>query len=324
MSEVKSEAGNAKQDLITIVTQTRPIAGQEAAFRSWRDEIDAEVAKWPGFVEQKVIPPNPPVQLDWVILLRFASLDAGTGWLRSPERLRLIDKLQPILSGVDDVHIVKDGDSGVLPAAASVVISTRLLPGQESQYRSWERRIAVAQSKAPGFQGYRIEPPIEGVQDDWLSIIRFDSQQNLDNWLKSPERLQLVKESESFTDRFETRVVHSGFDQWFPGTKSGGPSAPVWKQNMIVLLMLYPEVFLFGSFVQQPLFMKRMHWPFWLALFAGNTVGILLMNKLVPWTSDRFAWWLTPEKSAEKKTTIIGLAVVLSLYALMLLVFSKI
>lgn len=322
MSDVLDEAGYLNQDLVTIVTQTRPIPGQENAFRSWQDEIGAEVSKWPGFVEQKVIPPNPPVQFDWVILLRFTSLDAGTGWLRSPERLRLIEKLQPILAGIDDVHIVKDGASGVLPAAASVVITTRLLPGQESQYRSWEQRIAAAQSQAPGFQGYRLEPPIEGVQDDWLSIIRFDSLQNLDNWLKSPERLKLLKDSESFTDRFATRVVHSGFDQWFPRSNSRTPSAPVWKQNMIVLLLLYPEVFLFGTFVQQPFLVKRLHWPFWLALFAGNSVGILLMNQIVPWTSNRFAWWLTSAKSTERKTTLTGLGVVILLYALLLIAFS--
>jgi antibiotic biosynthesis monooxygenase (ABM) superfamily enzyme len=315
--------GFANQDLVTIVTQTRPIAGQEDAFRRWQIEIGAEVAKWPGFVEQKAIPPNPPGQFDWVILLRFSSLDAATGWLRSPERVRLIQEVQPILAGIDDVHIVKDGASGVLPAAASLVISTRLLPDQESQYRSWEQRIAAAQSQAPGFQGYRLEPPIAGVQDDWLSIIRFDSQQNLDNWLKSPERLKLLKESESFTDRFATRVVQSGFDQWFPNSNNGGPSAPVWKQNMIVLLVLYPEVFLFGAFVQQPLLIRRLHWAFWLALFAGNLVGILLMNRIVPWTSNRFAWWLTSVKSKERKTTLLGLGLVISLYALMLLAFSR-
>ena len=314
---------SAKKDLVTIVTQTRPIAGQEDIFKRWQDEIAAEVSKWPGFVEQKVIPPSPPVQFDWVVLLRFSSLDAATGWLRSAERLTLLGKLQPILAGTDDVHIVKDGDSGVLPAAASVVISTRLLPGQESQYRSWEQRIAAGQSAAPGFQGYRLERPIPGVQEDWLAIIRFDSEQNLDKWLNSPERLELLKESESFTDRFATRIVHSGFDQWFPGANVGSPSAPVWKQNMIVLLLLYPVVFLFGALVQQPILMKRLHWPFWFALFVGNLVGILLLNILVPWTSGRFAWWLTPAASAKRKTTFLGLGLVLSLYALLLFAFSQ-
>jgi hypothetical protein len=83
-----------------------------------------------------------------------------------------------MLVGRDDVHIVNDGDAGVLPSPASVVISTRIKPGQEFTYRAWEQRIAAAQSKAPGFQGYRFEPPVPGVQDDWLAILRFDTETN--------------------------------------------------------------------------------------------------------------------------------------------------
>jgi uncharacterized protein len=307
---------------VTIVTQTRPIAGQEDAFRRWQDEIGREVSKWPGFVEQRAIPPSPPGQIDWVILLRFSSLDSATGWLRSTERLRLVEGIQSILAGSDDVHIINDGASGVLPAAASVVISTRLLPGQENAYRRWEQRIAAAQAKAPGFQGYRLEPPIAGVQENWVAIIRFDSEDNLKNWLKSPERQKLVKESEPFTDTFTTRIVRSGFDQWFPASKEGAPSAPVWKQNMIVLLLLYPVVFLFGAFVQDPLLMHRLKMPFWLALFVGNVVSILLLNWLVPWTSNRFGWWLNPAGSEARKTNWIGASVILALYAGWLFAFS--
>ena len=323
MSAPRNGTSPSSQEGVTIVTQTRPIAGQEDAFRSWQDKIGAEVSKWPGFLEQQIIPPSPPGQIHWVILQRFSSLDAATAWLRSSERLTLVESIQSILAGSDDIHIVKDGASGVLPAAASLVISSRLRPGQEDMYRRWEQRIAAAQAKAPGFQGYRLEPPIAGVQDDWLAIIRFDSEHNLENWLQSPERLKLVKESEPFTDSLNTRIVRSGFDQWFPASKGGAPSAPVWKQDMIVLLLLYPIVFLFGAFVQRPLLINRLKMPFWLALFVGNVVGILLLNWLAPWTSKRFAWWLNPTGSEERKTTLIGTSVMIALYAGLLFAFSQ-
>jgi antibiotic biosynthesis monooxygenase (ABM) superfamily enzyme len=306
----------------TIVTQTRPSAGQEEVFRRWQDTIGAEIAKWPCFLEQKVMPPSPPAQMDWVILQRFSSVEAAAAWLHSGERLRLVDSIQSSLAGIDDVHVVRDGASGVLPAAASAVISTHVKDGQEVSYRRWEQRIAAAQARAPGFQGYRLEPPVAGVQDDWLAIIRFDSDHNLENWLKSPERLKLLKDSESLIDRVDARIVRSGFDQWFSGGKSGAPAPPVWKQNMIVLLQLYPLVFLFGMFVQQPLLVERMKMPFWLALFIGNVVGVVLLNWLVPWASNRFGWWLQPAGQA-MKTHILGAGVVIGLYAAWLLAFSR-
>ena len=71
-----------------------------------------------------------------------------------------------------------------MPAPVSAVISTRIKPGQEDAYREWGRTIAAAQAKSPGFQGYRFEPPVPGVQDDWLTILRFDSEANLQTWLE--------------------------------------------------------------------------------------------------------------------------------------------
>jgi uncharacterized protein len=308
---------------VTIVTQTRPAAGQEEAFKKWQDTIGAEIAQWSGFVEQQVIPPSPPAQVDWVILQRFSSVDAAANWLHSAERLSLVESIQSILAGSDDIHVVRDGASGVLPAAASAVISTRVKDGQEVAYRRWEQRIAAAQARAPGFQGYRLEPPVPGVQDDWLAIIRFDSDHNLQNWLNSPERLKLLKDSELFIERFDARVVRSGFDQWFSGAKSNTPAPPIWKQNMVVLLLLYPVVFLFGMFVQQPLLINRMSMPFWLALFVGNIISVLLLNWLVPFASNRLGWWLQPEGQGSMKTHALGAGVLVCIYGLCLFAFSR-
>jgi uncharacterized protein len=307
----------------TIVTQTRPAAGQEEAFSKWQDTIGAELAKWPGFIDQKIIPPSPPAQIDWVILQRFSSVEAAANWLHSAERLSLVESIQSILAGNDDIHVVKDGASGVLPAAASAVISTRVKKGQEVAYRRWEQRIAAAQARAPGFEGYRFEPPVPGVQDDWLAIIRFDSDRNLENWLKSPERLKLLKDSEFFTEHVDARIVRSGFEQWFSGGKSGAPAPPVWKQNMIVLLQLYPLVFLFGMFVQQPLLIDRIRMPFWFALFVGNLISVVLLNWLVPWANKGLGWWLQPGGQASVRTHVLGAGVVVGIYGAWLFAFSR-
>ena len=63
---------------------------------------------------------------------------------------------------------------------------------------------------------------------------------------------------------------------------------------MIVLLVLYPVVFLFSFFVQSPFLSGRAGLPFGAALFIGNVVSVLLLTYLVPWTSERFSWWLQP------------------------------
>lgn len=302
---------------VTIVTQTRVLEGFESDFAAWQEATKAVVAAFPGFIEQSITSPKPPAQVDWVILQRFTTSEAALAWLNSPQRqLRLVG-IQHMLAGRDDVHLVTDPASGVLPSPVSAVISTRVKPGQETAYRGWELRIAAAQSRAPGFQGYRIEAPIAGVQEDWVSILRFDNEANLNNWLASPERAALLEQADTFIEEFHARVVHTGFDQWFQ--TPSGKAPPTWKQNMLVVLMLYPVVFLFGMLVQGPFLLGQASLPFPVALFIGNVVSVLLLNYLVPWVSRRFAWWLQPEDGSK---TTLGIGILVGLYVTMIVVFT--
>jgi hypothetical protein len=313
----------AQAGTVTVVTQTRVRDGMVAEFARWQSTIGAAAAEFPGFIEQSIVPPSPPVQVDWVIVQRFASAEAASAWLRSDWRTRLLDDVQPMLVGPDDVHVVRDNTGGARPAPVSAVISTRVKPGQEAAYRAWEQRIAAAQAKFAGFRGYRFEPPIPGVQDDWLAILRFDTDRDLQEWLDSPERRKLLEESAPLVEEFHARVVRTGFEQWFPIGAHRTAAPAVWKQNMIVLLLLYPVVFLFGLWVQTPLLIGRIGLPFWLALFVGNVVSVVLLNWLVPLTSRGFGWWLSPPRDPGGRISITGGLLIIALYAASLLVFSK-
>lgn len=311
----------ATASAVTIVTQARARDESSQDFARWQSQISAAAAAFPGFIEQSVIPPNPPSQADWVILQRFSGADAATAWLHSDRRRGLVDAAQPMLAGAVDVHLVRDTGAGVLPAPVSAVISIRIKPGQEGAYRKWEQRIAAAQAKAVGFQGYRFEPPVPGVQDDWLAILRFDTEPHLRAWLDSPARAKLLEEAADFTEEFHARVVRTGFGQWFAGGASA--AAPAWKQNMVVLLMLYPVVFLFGLWVANPFLIKAARLPFPVALFIGNAVSVTLLNYLVPWASGRLGWWLNPKGGKAARVTLAGAALIAVLYAACVAVFLR-
>ena len=92
---------------------------------------------------------------------------------------------------------------------------------------------------------------------------------------------------------------------------------------MIVLLLLYPVVFLFGTWVQTPFLMVKAGLPFWFALFIGNVVSVVLLSWLVPAVSRSFGWWLAPARRAGGSTSIAGAALILMLYAVSLFLFSK-
>ena len=54
-----------------------------------------------------------------------------------------------------------------------------------------------------------------GVQEDFVAILRFDSEANLQAWLDSPERRKLVEEAAPLTEEFHARMARTGFEQWF-------------------------------------------------------------------------------------------------------------
>lgn len=308
---------------VSIVTQTRVRPEYNEDFARWQGETSNSISRFPGFLEQRLLPPNPPLQVDWVILQRFASLADAQRWLGSAERQTRIAGAAPMLVGRDDVHIVQDEANDARPAPVSTIISTRVKPGKEAEYLEWVRRIAAAQSKAPGLQGYRFEPPVPGVQEHFIAILRFDTEANLRAWLESPVRQALLREAEPLTEESHARIANSGFEQWFRDAAPGDGQLPVWKMDMLVLLMLYPIVMLFGYFVGTPLLDRELHLPFAVSLFLGNIASVFLTGFLVPWIAGHFGWWLRPSPGREFRTNLLGATLISVICVAMVFLFLR-
>ncbi len=317
-----SETGRS----VSIVTQTGVRPESAEAFARWQGETSTLIAGFPGFLEQRLLPPKPPLQVDWVILQRFADAEAARRWLVSPQRQARLEGVASMLLGRDDIHIVQDdADVARNATASAIMISTRVRAGKEADYRAWARRIETVQSKAPGLLGYRFELPVPGAQEDHVAILRFDSDSNLQAWLKSPERRELLAEAAPFTEEFHTRLARSGFEAWFrDGAAPGAPPPPVWKMDMLVLLLLYPIVFLFATFVGAPLLGRALGSPFAITLFVSNCVSVLLTGFFVPRVARRFNWWLRPAATARPLwTNLLGAALLAALYAAMVVAFWR-
>lgn len=205
--------------------------------------------------------------------------------------------------------------------SVTAVVSTRVAPGHEAAFLGWQHRIAAAEARFDGFEAYALEPPTTGAQDEWTMVVRFDSDENLDAWLASSERAELVSEAAVFDGGTRVQRVHGGFESWTAPEASGADAPAAWKQNMVVLLMLYPVVFLFGRYVSDPLLTGR-GVPFWLALFLGNAISVAALGwVLVPRASAAFSWWLSPPAPSPGRTAA-GAAVVVALYAVLLACFA--
>ena len=93
--------------------------------------------------------------------------------------------------------------------------------------------------------------------------------------------------------------------------------------NMLVLLMLYPIVMLFGIFIGTPFLDRTLHLPFAVALFLGNVVSVVLTGFLVPWIAGHFSWWLRPAPERKLQLNLLGGAILLATYAAMVFLFLR-
>jgi len=303
--------------VVALVVQRRLADSSADAYRAWQRRVQARLATWPGFLDRRVIPPNPPVQVDWVVVQRFRDLASARGWLQSPDRAALAAEIADHFLGHDEIHLVTENPRD-RATVASALISARVAPELEGEFLAWQRSIAAAESRFDGFVGHKVERPIPGVQEDWVVLLSFDSDAHLDAWLDSPERTALLADGERFNR--DLRLVRSsyGFGFWSGAPPTAAPD-PVFKSNLLVLLMLYPVVFAWGYFVADPLFAAH-GVPFWLSLFIGNVVSTQLLGWwLVPWAFRRFRWWMRPRSA---RAQAAGYLIIAALYAVSMAAYA--
>jgi antibiotic biosynthesis monooxygenase (ABM) superfamily enzyme len=305
---------------VAVVVQCRIADEGFASFVRWNGRVGDCLRAWPGFLGQDVLPPQPPATLDWVTILRFAGVAAARAWLQSGERRRLLDEVRHYFSEPEGIHILPDA-SARQESAVSAVISFQVPAGLEDDFLAWQARTQTAEAAFKGFLRHKIERPIAGLHDDWIIVLSFDNDANLSAWLNSPEREALLHEGERFNAGLSVRRASYGFNFWFPASTSP-QQAPsfILKSNLLVLLVLYPIVYLWGTFVSAPLIDAR-GVPFWLSLFIGNLVSTQLLGWwIVPAAFKAFDWWLAPRSSIARQ--IAGYALVTALYGIAMAVYA--
>jgi hypothetical protein len=205
--------------------------GEEGAFAVWLTELNETVASFPGYVSAVVIPPVPPLQSDWVMVQRFQTIQQLGAWLDSHARSSLLAKGTSLLVDEGTTNVIEGASTEPSPHdMVTEIITVSVKPGIEEAYRDWVDRIRQMEAKFPGDRG---------LQDDWISLRRFDTSEHLNSWLQYDARRDASREVEPSIDERDQQVAAS-FSDWFTFGDNAGQVPSNWKQSMIVLLTLYP------------------------------------------------------------------------------------
>jgi uncharacterized protein len=190
-----------------------------------------------------------------------------------------------------------------LAELVTVVVGHTVRPEDEAAFVTWQRRLSDAERRSPGHRGAELLRPVPGVQDDWVAVTRFATEHDLETWLASPARADLLAEGERFRD-FRLRRVATSFGSWFGGDTGATAAPPSWKTALSVLVGLYPTVVLLTLAISAL-------WPagpLWASLLIGNVASVSLLTWVVmPVVTKALAFWLEPPDAARQpRTDVLG------------------
>ncbi|WP_406839835.1 antibiotic biosynthesis monooxygenase [Streptomyces sp. AHU1] len=300
-------AGRNTAATVTAIIGQKVLPGKDREFESWQEGVNTAAARYPGFLGAEISPPT-PLQPDWVVVYRFDSVAHLQAWTNSGTRQTHLDAGAQYFDGPATQQVVSSGPQPPDPLV-TVVITHHVPPNRIDDFLDWQRRMVQEESRFEGFRGTELFRPVEGLQEEWTTLYRYDSAEHLDAWLTSPERQEILAEGEKFSD-FTMRTIDNSFGSWFAFEENGKEAPPPPSETRTALAVwvgLYPTVVLL-TLVLSPL-----HMPLWIGLLVGNLLSSFVMSFLtMPYYVNPLLgrWLRPPPEEPAARNNLRGLGVV--------------
>ena len=280
---------NVTESAATVIIGQHVRRGTEKEFLTWQHGLNDAASSYPGFIGAGVTAPTDG-QSEWVVIYRFDSAANLRAWLNSAARMGRLAIGEQYLDGPATQQIV-GGTPTPADQLVTVVVTHRVRPEDVDAFLTWQERLRLAESKFRGYRGAELFRPIDGVQDEWTAMYRYDTAADLEAWLTSDERKQLLVEGEKFHS-FKLRTVDDSFGSWFAfddeGTEAPPPSDT--KTSVAVWVGLYPTVMLL-TLALSPLKM-----PIWIGLLVGTLLSSFAISfvTMPHYVNPLLKHWLRP------------------------------
>lgn len=129
---------------------------------------------------------------------------------------------------------------------ASLVVEHTVPKGKGLSFRWWHHKLTQSARNYPGYLHTDLCSPVRGSQQmKWYSIIHFDTPEHLNQWVKSGDRETMIDSGSQVFSSYRFMSFATGLEGWFSrksGSEQIGLGPPAWKQNLSVVMGLYPVV----------------------------------------------------------------------------------
>jgi len=156
----------------------------------------------------------------------------------------------------------------------TTIYSWIVKPGKEQIFKDGMHEVHKVARQFPGHMGVTtLQSP--SSKNNFYTVLRFDSADNMHTWLNSQERRKLIKPIYKIA-RINTNAEATGLETWFnlPGIATSAPSK--WKMVTTTFIGLYPLSLLFTLFVTPYI----ITWP---SVFRAAVLPIIAPILLTYW-----------------------------------------
>jgi len=329
-------------------------AGDQPGFTDWARKLDTAARSFPGFVQSQRAVTDAAI-FDWAVAVSFRSEPELHDWLDSPARAILL--AAGVSGGFNRISTDLVLSDGALPPTGLGVFRHTVAPGKAADFVALQAKLVELSSGFSGFEGGTLlTPPRAGPSDtseidpatsgsaapdaaaanlptpestlqhstEWLSILRFRTDHQLQAWLTSAERQDALPQLRSqLTEDFSVITHSTPFGSILRIQDGTTRVTPNWKTAMLVLLVLYPTVMTLSRFLGPVL--DNLGAEPWLSMWLSQIVSVGLMTWFfMPTVTGWFRRWLDPVDGAGPRTSLIGAGIVVVVYLATLALFASV
>lgn len=126
----------------------------------------------------------------------------------------------------------------------TAVFSWTVQPGKEQEFEQAMHELHKVARTFPGHMGVTTLKS-HTQKGNFQTILRFDTSEDLENWLSSPVRIKLAQHVEEFA-HVDATSKNTGLETWFdiPGQNLSPPKR--WKMALTTSMAIYPLSLIYG------------------------------------------------------------------------------
>ena len=117
-------------------------------------------------------------------------------------------------------------------------------PDMVTEYEAWVNGIHDDAKQFAGFVSIDIIQPQDMTNPEYIALVKFDHQQNLQNWRESENIANWVEQLPKFLASSTHVKKAAGLDLWFtrPRILLSAKAPPFWKQVTLGVITVYPLI----------------------------------------------------------------------------------